>query len=184
MKRPIALSLLLISFWATAQVETYMAHAQTQTTAALPNGASSINETFQDWTVVCGSGENGRTCVMSQHQRKNDTRQLVLAAEFNMVTQDEVRGTLVLPFGLRLADGVILQIDEGDILATVPFGTCLPAGCLVPVAFDRDAVSALRSGAVLKLRAVAHDTGKTVQLGVSLKGFTAAQNRAAELLQD
>lgn len=160
-----------------------MAHAQTQAAPTLPNGASSINETFQDWTVVCAPGNGQRSCVMSQQQRKNDTRQLVLAAEFNAVTAEEVRGSLVLPFGLRLADGVTLQIDDQDTLAVLPFGTCLPAGCLVPVSFEREAVSALRAGGMLRLKAFAHDTGKAVQFGVSLKGFSAAQNRAAELMQ-
>lgn len=178
-----------------AQMEMPMANAQTQTPtqgrvqaqpgtqapSALPNGASSLNETYQDWTVICAANEKGRICVLSQQQRKSDSKQLVLAAEFNAVTANEVRGTLVLPFGLRLADGVVLQVDDQPAQSAVPFATCLPAGCIVPVSFGADMVKAIRTGATLKVTAKAHDSGQIVQFGVSLKGFSGAQDRVADL---
>ncbi|MFD1330636.1 invasion associated locus B family protein [Methylopila musalis] len=168
-----------------AQMEIPMAQAQTQqqTQAGprLPNGATSLNETYQDWAVACAAGDKGRVCVMSQRQRKTDTSQLVLAAEFDAVSAGSVKGALVLPFGLRLADGVVAQIDDRPALKALPFATCLPAGCIVPVVFDGDALKALRSGTTLKLTAKAHDTGRNVAFGVSLKGFAAAQDRVAAL---
>lgn len=174
-----------------ANMEIPMAQAQTQTPAqprieaqapsALPNGATSLNETYQDWAVICAAGEKGRLCVLSQQQRKTDTNQLVLAVEFNSVTANEIRGTLVLPFGLKLADGVTLQVDDGPVSPALPFSTCLPAGCILPVVFDAGIVKALRAGTTLKLVAKAHDSGQNVLLGVSLKGFAAAQDRAVAL---
>jgi invasion protein IalB len=172
-----------------AQTGIQMANAQAQNQAqakpeaqaasGLPNGASSLNEIYQDWTVICATGDRNRVCVMSQQQRKSDTNQLVLAAEFNAVSTGEVKGTLVLPFGLRLADGVVLQVDDQPTLDALPFTTCLPAGCIVQVAFDGTMLKSLRSGTALKLTARAHDSGQNVLFGVSLKGFSAAQDRAA-----
>lgn len=158
-----------------------MAHAQAQTPATLPNGASSLNETYQDWAVICAANDKGRICVLSQQQRKKDTNQLVLAAEFNAVSSHQVKGTLVLPFGLRLADGVVLQVDDQPAQKALGFTTCLPAGCIVEVDFDAATLKSLRSGVVLKLTAKAHDSGQNVLLSVSLKGFAAAQDRVAEL---
>ena len=173
-----------------ANMEMTMAQAQTQVQtqaqqapSTLPGGASSLNETYQDWTVVCTSGEQGRICVMSQQQRKSDTGQLVLAAELGAVPGGEVRGSLVLPFGLRLADGLTLQIDDGPASQPLPFSTCLPAGCIVQVSFDAATVKALRAAAAVKLVAKAHDGGGDVLLGLSLKGFSAAHDRAVSLSQ-
>lgn len=179
----LAASLSMAAFLET----TAMAQTQARTPApadapsALPNGATSLNETYQDWVVLCARTDKGRACVMTQQQRKNDTNQLVLAAEFTQVAGDQLRGTLVLPFGLKLADGVTLQIDDGAVSGPIPFATCLPQGCIVPISFDAGIVTALRSGATVKLVAKAHDGGQSVQLGISLKGFAAAHDRVLGL---
>jgi invasion protein IalB len=173
----IAAATLLLAF----NMETPMAQAQTQTSTTLPNGASSLNETYQDWVVLCTTNDKNRICVMTQQQRKQDTNQLVLAAEFTAVSKDEIRGTLILPFGLRLADGVSLQVDDGPMSKPLPFSTCLPAGCVVQIGFDAATVKGLRAAGALKLLAKAHDGGQNVRLDVSLKGFAAAQDRAVAL---
>lgn len=176
-----------------ASMETPMAHAQTQaptpaqtsaqTSSTLPNGASSLNETYDDWVVLCTAKDKGRLCVMTQQQRKSDTNQLVLAVELNAVSKEAIRGSLVLPFGLRLGDGVTLQVDGGPVSKPLPFSTCLPAGCIVQLAFDAATVKSLRAGTALKLVAKAHEGGQDVVLAVSLKGFAAAQDRAVALAQ-
>ncbi len=157
------------------------AQGPTNAPSSLPNGATSINETYQDWVVLCAAGDKGRNCVMTQQQRRQDTNQLVLAVEFDSIAADEIKGMMVLPFGLRLADGVTLQVDDGAASRPVAFSTCLPAGCIVPLSFDAAMVRTLRAGTTLKLVAKAHDSGQDVALGVSLKGFAAAQDRAAAL---
>jgi invasion protein IalB len=170
-----------------AQTGFPMTNAQAQTASRLeaasplPNGATSLNESYQDWAVACATTDKGRLCVMSQQQRRSDTSQLVLAAEFNAVSASAVKGTLVLPFGLSLADGVILQVDDQPAQKALPFATSLPVGSLVQVAFDAAMLKAMRKGTALKLTAKAYDSGQNIQFAVSLKGFAAAQDRAAEL---
>lgn len=156
--------------------------APSEAPTALPNGATSLNETYQDWVVLCAATDKGRACVMTQQQHKQDTGQLVLAAEFTQISKDTVQGSLVMPFGLKLADGVTMQIDDGPVSKPLPFFTCLPAGCIVPFSFDATTVKALRSGSVAKLVAKAHDSGQNVQLGISLKGFASAQDRVLALV--
>lgn len=51
----------------------------------------------------------------------------------------------------------------------------------MPLAFDRDAVTAMRAGTALKVKAAANDGGQEVGFSISLAGFGSALERAAEL---
>lgn len=88
---------------------------------------------------------------------------------------------LVLPFGLRLASGVTLAVDDKDPLPVLQFSTCLPAGCLVPLAFDTPTVLALWQGTAIAIKGTANDSGKEVTCSVSLSGFASALSRVAQL---
>lgn len=148
----------------------------------LPGGASSLNEAHGDWSVACVAREGSVQCAISQSQVSGQNGQRVLTIELRAAEGGEaINGVLILPFGLRLDDGVTLAIDESAALPTQRFSTCLPAGCLVPLAFDAGTVSALRAGSALALTAAANDTGQEVSFSISLTGFTAALNRIAQL---
>lgn len=148
----------------------------------LPGGASTLNETHGDWTVACVAPEGNVRCAISQSQVSGQNGQRVLTIELRAAESGAVaNGTLVLPFGLKLDDGVSLALDEAEPFQTLRFSTCMPTGCLVPLAFEADIVSALRAGSVLALKASANDSGHEVALSVSLNGFTSALARAAEL---
>ena len=56
------------------------------------------------------------------------------------------------------------------------FETCLPSGCLVPLAFDTAAIARLRAGTALKVKVKGTDQ-KELALTVSLKGLAAALDR-------
>ncbi|MBN9333197.1 invasion associated locus B family protein [Devosia sp.] len=157
------------------------AQAQSVPAPTLPGGASSIQETYQDWQVVCAIVNDAKRCAMSQQQVRQDSNQVLLTAEFYAAAQEEtVSGTLVLPFGLQLASGVTLQIDDAATIPPLVFSTCLPAGCLVPFTLDGQTVAAARAGKTLNLQA-ASITGQPVALPVSLAGFSKAQDRLNEL---
>src|SRR5262245_36055516 len=84
--------------------------------AALPGGASSLREAHGDWMVNCtiaGSEDQARkVCAMSQEQTDSNSGQRVIAMELQPgETASNV--TLLLPFGLDLAAGAALQIDDG-----------------------------------------------------------------------
>lgn len=148
-------------------------------TAGLPGGASSLNETYKDWTVACVRHGTTKRCVLSQAQKQRNGRR-VLAIELNAPAGNAVSGTLVLPFGLALDSGVTFQIDEKPAMQPVRFRTCLPTGCLVNVTFDAATLAALRAGAVLKARTIA-DGGAATPFSISLQGFGTALDRAAAL---
>lgn len=147
--------------------------------STLPGGASALTETYQDWQVACSQQEAGKRCALSQNQVQQNG-QRVLAIELGAPTENAVSGVVVLPFGLSLAAGAVLQIDDRPAAEALPFRTCLPVGCVVPVTFDLDTVALLRAGVTLKVITTS-DAGQQTPFTVSLKGFVAALDRVAAL---
>jgi invasion protein IalB len=151
----------------------------------LPGGASSLRETYEDWTLNCGivpakdSTPASVACNLSQEQVDKDKRRII-ALGLNPTGDGGVKGNFIMPFGLALAKGVVLQIDSGAPTQPNPFRTCLPAGCLVPVTWADATVKALAGGTTLKVSATSDD-GQPLALSVSLKGFAAGYARAVEL---
>lgn len=154
--------------------------AMAETPSSLPGGASSIQETFDAWMVTCSEQKGAKHCALSQQQVDQHSRQRVIAIELSVARAGKVKGTLILPFGLALAEGVRLQIDAAPAEPPLPIRTCVPIGCLVSLTFDAKSVAALRKAAILKVAAVA-DGGKAANFSISLKGFPAALDRTAGL---
>ncbi|MBN9334724.1 invasion associated locus B family protein [Devosia sp.] len=155
--------------------------AQDAKPAALPGGAQSLNEEHGDWTVSCRIQDAAKLCVMSQTLADSRSGQPVLSVELATPAVDRAEGMLLLPFGLRLADGAVLKVDGKNIGANWPFLTCIATGCLVPVVFDASQISALRAGTDLVIGAANAGTGEAVELKLSLAGFSRAANRSVEL---
>jgi invasion protein IalB len=151
----------------------------------LPGGATSLREGHGDWVVSCDiatqNGVSRKVCGFSQVQTNTQSHQRILAMELQP-RDSVVEGALVLPFGLELSKGVTLQVDDGTVLASLPFQTCLPAGCLVKLNFDAMSVAALRAGKSLKVN-VFPISGQEMSLSVSLKGFPDALARTIALLK-
>lgn len=141
-------------------------------------------ETFGDWQALCHAQPPDRVCAMVQRQRQRDTGQLLLSVELFGVTDKGLRGHVMLPFGLKLSRGVTIRIDGGSASAPIPFETCLPLGCVVPVVFDETVLPALRNGTTLELGTVAAADGQEARLHVSLQGFAAAEERLRALVTE
>ncbi|UXN58385.1 invasion associated locus B family protein [Phyllobacterium zundukense] len=149
--------------------------------STLPGGATSLQETYQDWRVSCMQQAGSKRCALAQQQTQ-ENGQLVLAIELQPSAKaNEVIGNLMMPFGLALANGVTLQPEEGKPLPTLQFKTCVAQGCIVPLPLDAATVSALRKASGLKVGATASDSAQPVQLRISLKGFAPALDRTIEL---
>lgn len=156
--------------------------AQDQGTPLLPGGASSLSETYGDWTVSCvlvtlETGQGSR-CALSQRQ-VNGQGQQILAVELRP-TESGLSGLMVLPFGLAVAEQVSFSIDESGAVAQAPFSTCLSAGCLVPIELESSVVSGLRAGGVLGI-SIPTPAGTGVEMTISLIGISLAIDRVTEL---
>jgi invasion protein IalB len=150
-----------------------------QPASPLPGGATSLQETHGDWVVGCALQGNVKRCALTQEQTNQQTRQRVFAVELTPAG-DKIEGVLLLPFGLVLDQGVVLQVDEQAQGQPLRFRTCLVAGCFVPVTLDARQVAALRGGTALKMR-VMPEGGQSTVLTVSLKGLAGALDRTIAL---
>lgn len=151
------------------------------TPAQLPGGATSLRETHGDWIVMCNAAPKAKVCGVSQQQADGRSGQRVLAIEVGSPSADGAHATLVLPFGLKLDKGVVLQVDETAATTALAFKTCLPAGCIVDAALNRQSLEGWRKGTSLKLKSFAADSGSEVRLAISLKGLAQAMDRASAL---
>lgn len=144
---------------------------------------TSLQESWQDWQVACVQGESGgRLCAMSQTLVQEEGGRRILALEIVTAPGGETAtAKLLLPFGLLLDQGVSLEVDEAAIETNLRFRTCLPGGCVVPIALSAQYLVALRKGETLKVVSAASDTGQAVSFSISLRGFTAAFDRLVEL---
>ena len=133
----------------------------------LPGGASSIVETFEDWRVTCGANGDKSVCTISQTQNQQNGQRVLEIGVGPGEGEGTVKGALSLPFGLALDKGVTLQIGDGNPGEPIAFSTCLPGGCIVPA-------QTIKLGAVTVQEQAA-------QFAVSLKGFSAALDRAAAI---
>lgn len=147
----------------------------------LPNGASSLNETYGDWVVACQTQGTDLRCQMTQTQTESTSGQLFMAMEARPAPDGAMAATLLMPFGLALKQGVTLQLDEAAETMTAEFATCLPTGCLAPVQFDPPMVEALAGAKVLHLTVVAAEGQSVLPITVSLAGFAAAWARLGDL---
>jgi invasion protein IalB len=147
----------------------------------LPNGASSINESYGDWTVDCRIVERQKRCVLSQAQGNKETGQRVFAIELRSPAGGKTEGTVLMPFGLNLDAGALLKLDDKDLGKGLRFSTCGPQGCLLPVSFPTAATDAMRKGTKLVIASLNLSTNEPVTFNVSLDGFGAALARAADL---
>ncbi|MCZ2203953.1 invasion associated locus B family protein [Bartonella sp. A05] len=150
--------------------------------ASLPNGASSLTETYGLWRVHCGLQEGKKVCSMSR-QEVNDQNRIVVAAEIKLNSDGSVSGDLLVPFGILVSKPVHLQVDDGKAVIETAIRTCYPGGCLVPIAFDKNFIAALRAGKHLKLAMTVAVSGEPAlnDLFVQLNGFSNALNRLAAL---
>ncbi|MEE4452982.1 invasion associated locus B family protein [Novosphingobium resinovorum] len=138
-----------------------------------------LRERFGDWGVTCVTVEKGTKCSILQQQAARaapgQALQRTIAIELLPVPYGAV-GTLLTPFGVDLAKGVTLRLGKAG--PPLPFKTCLPTGCLVPLQFGKDAVEALRHQPVLHVLFETAGDGQTIDVPISLGGLGQALDRA------
>lgn len=150
-------------------------------TAQLPNGASSIVETYGDWTVNCVIENAAKICVLSQAQGNKETGQRTFAIEVRAPRNGLSDGTVLMPFGLRLESGAVLKLDDKELGQGLRFATCIPQGCLLPFSFPAAATDAMKTAKNLAVISQNLANGQAVTFNISLNGFAAALARSIQL---
>jgi invasion protein IalB len=150
------------------------------------DGTNDLREVHGDWVVLGATrtkdDKTEKACVIVQeqlHNNENDsTKQRLLRVELSPNGSGGIQGVLVLPFGLLLARGVIVQVDGGLQSPPLAFRTAAPIGCLVDLRADAENAAQMKAGKQLQLHAATADNGSNVTFVVSLNGFADALARA------
>lgn len=156
-----------------------------QAASGLPNGASSLAESYHDWRLTCQSGNNmagnnaGPQCLVSQQVFNSQPRQLLVAMRLQPDGM-QTRGELTLPFGLDISKGIALLTDGQSVGDIYPFNTCLPVGCIVSLEFDQNQLNTLEKSKTIEVT-ISFLTGKVMRLPLSPKGLTEAMKRVSSL---
>ena len=145
-------------------------------TASSALAAGKDGETFQDWRVRCAEDPQNLAaggCFIFQSVVNNETQQPVMQIAIGYLPEGQAPAVVItLPLGVRVAPGVLLQIDENEAIK-LPFERCLPEGCKVQFRLDETNVAAFKAGVAGKI-AFQNGGGRNMTLPFSLKGFTAA----------
>lgn len=145
----------------------------------VPSAAVKAPEVASAWGIKCDKSGDHKQCSMVQEFRIKKDNQLVLQVEIRPDGAHVATGVLTLPFGVSVTDGVSLQVDSGPDVR-MPFSTCLPQGCLVPLRLDGSLLSALRRGKTLKLTTSVPGSGP-VSFEMTLQGFSEGYSRMLDL---
>jgi invasion protein IalB len=127
---------------------------------------------------------NTKVCTLSHQQFDQAKNQRLLAIELSSQTGEDASGTIALPFGLELSAGITLSVEEKPAQTKMAFKTCFAVGCLVPVNWEKTFIARLKANKTLQISAVASDTQQPVNFTISLRGFSSAISRAAELAKN
>jgi invasion protein IalB len=129
---------------------------------------------YQDWVGICAEVQGQERCeiqqVLNMENEQGNTR-LLRATVSKMDNQLIMQ--LLLPLGLDVRPGVVMQIDEGAEFGA-PFLTCVQEGCLVALPLDEGRLTAMRAGSSVKVGFRPFNTDQTLVLEISLMGFTRA----------
>lgn len=144
-----------------------------------------VKETFQDWRVICLKLPDGEeSCNLQQllkDANDNPVAQVSLAPLPPAAAPRAAGVEIATPLQTLLSEDLKLAIDTSA--ATVyRFTFCSPQACHARFALSADEIKAFKAGKAAKVTIVplaAPD--QTVDLTMSLAGFTAAYDKVAEL---
>lgn len=131
---------------------------------------------YQDWIGVCAEVAGQERCEIQQTLNVENEQGLsrLMRATVSLMDGQRVMQFL-LPLGLDLRPGIVMQIDEGEEFKS-GFLTCVQEGCLVAFPLDDSRLQQMRAGKALKLGFRPFNTDQTLVIEASLMGFTRASN--------
>lgn len=148
-------------------------------------GAPYVRETFGDWQLRCvrAGEEDGEICQLYQLMRDGEGNSV---AEFNVFPlpegQQAVAGAnIVTPLETLLTASLRLAVDSGQA-KRYPYSFCSRVGCFSRIGLTAEELATFRQGAAATITIVpAAAPNETVELTLSLSGFTAGYNAMVEI---
>lgn len=149
--------------------------------ATWPEGASSLSETYGDWSINCTREDQTTICsvVQAQGTRRDNRREF--AIELRPPANDRTDGLILMPFGFQIESGVSFKLDDAVLGKGAPYYACSSEGCLVPVSLPTLATDTMKTAKNLYVLALKQDAKEPTTITVPLNGFGAALTRARAL---
>jgi invasion protein IalB len=148
---------------------------------AWPPGATSVSESYGDWTVSCSRPNDRSLCIVMQSQGDSKTGQRKFGLELGTPREGRSEGMILMPFGLALEAGVTFKLDEQTLGKGAPYSSCTAEGCIVPISFPTLATDGMRTAKVLTVTGQKPGAAEPATITVPLAGFPAAFDRAVAL---
>ncbi len=149
------------------------------------NAGPYVKDTFGDWQLRCvRDNAESEVCQLYQLMRDGEGNSV---AEFNMFPLPEGKqavagANIVTPLETLLTANLRLAIDGGQA-RVYPYSFCSQIGCFSRIGLTAEELAQFRAGNAATITIVpAAAPNETVQLSLSLSGFTAGYNalQAAE----
>jgi len=149
--------------------------------AVWPTGASTLSESYGDWTMTCTHPGEKITCIVAQSQGDSQTGRRKFGFELQTPANGRSEGIVLMPFGLSIEPGVTFKLDEQGLGKGAPYTACGPDGCFVPISFPTLALDGMRTAK--KLFVIGQKAGSSdgATITVPLEGFAQAFDRAIAL---
>ncbi|OYX43226.1 MAG: hypothetical protein B7Z02_09460 [Rhodobacterales bacterium 32-67-9] len=156
--------------------------APAEAPAAAPAAADGVGEpyvaeTFGAWQLRCIRTDDGSDpCQLYQLLKEKDSDKPI--SEISLVALadggEAVAGaTIITPLETLLTQQLNITVDSGKT-KRYPFTFCTEVGCVARVGFTKEDIDGFKKGNVATISVVpVADPSRTVDVDISLKGFTA-----------
>ncbi|WP_293777557.1 invasion associated locus B family protein [uncultured Oxalicibacterium sp.] len=175
-RSPMAAAFSLLTFAAVLGMAA-TAYAQTPAASANASAAPAWKQKAKhgNWEVICAKVGEKDTCQAIQLLETKNEKDPQAAGQrvLRLVAQKGPEGMVFsfeLPFGIDLRPGIVYQVD-GGAETTLPFLTCIPAGCLVSMALTDPVKKQLTGGKQMKVGFRPLGSEKVMVLDVKLDGL-------------
>ncbi|GGG58664.1 invasion-associated locus B family protein [Salipiger pallidus] len=166
-----------------------MGEAEGNTGAAKGGPESYIKETHGDWQLQCLRVPEGSDaedpCQMYQLLKDSEGNNVAEVSMFRLSNGGQVSGggTFVVPLETLLTQKLAISVDGGQA-KRYDFSFCTRIGCYARVGFSQEDIARFKGGAESTIRIIpALAPDQTVELTMSLSGFTAAYDETTALRQ-
>jgi len=153
--------------------------------ALWPTGATTVSESYGDWTMTCVRPSEQVACVVAQSQGDAKTGRRKFGVELKPPRDGHAEGVVVMPFGLAIEPGITFKLDDQALGQGAPYSSCTGEGCLVLISFPTVATDAMRTAKTLTVTgqkaAGSAGAGEPAAITVPLVGFAQAFARAVAL---
>lgn len=105
-----------------------------------------------------------------------------IVVELGWLNDRHIAGRIVLPKGLRPADGVRVKIDDEPVDGKLPFETVPGGGGMVRLNWKSAVVQALYEGNILSIHAVISSNKRPITYRIALSDFSSVADRLKELI--